>query len=158
MKTALKIGLGFGLTSGIITTLGLIVGLNAGTHSPTVVISGILTIAIADSFSDALGIHVSQESQNDNTSQEVWLSTLVAFIAKFISALTFIVPLIYLPLAQAMTVNILWGFIAIFLSSYFLAGKRQSKPWRSAVEHLIIGLLVVVAANYVGDWIANQFG
>ena len=53
----LKKGLGFGLTSGVITTLGLIVGLHAGFQSKAVVIGGILTIAIAD----ALGIHPSEE-------------------------------------------------------------------------------------------------
>ncbi|MBW2265656.1 MAG: hypothetical protein JRF28_05735, partial [Deltaproteobacteria bacterium] len=56
MKHALKTGLSFGLTSGTITTLGLMVGLHSGTHSKLVVLGGILTIAIADAFSDALGI------------------------------------------------------------------------------------------------------
>jgi hypothetical protein len=33
MKSSFGMGLSFGLTSGVITTLGLIVGLHAGTHS-----------------------------------------------------------------------------------------------------------------------------
>jgi len=60
-KHPFKIGFSFGLTSGVITALGLMVGLNAGTHSRLAVIGGILTLAIADSFSDALGIHFSEE-------------------------------------------------------------------------------------------------
>ena len=52
MKHSLKTGLSFGLTSEIITTLGLMVGLNSSTHSDLVVIGGILTIAIADGFLD----------------------------------------------------------------------------------------------------------
>jgi hypothetical protein len=55
MRTALKIGFSFGLTSGVITTLGLMVGLHAGTHSKSVVLGGLLTIAVADAMSDALG-------------------------------------------------------------------------------------------------------
>ena len=62
MKNSLKKGYSFGLTSGIITTLGLIVGLNSSTGSKLVVIGGIITIAIADAMSDALGMHISQES------------------------------------------------------------------------------------------------
>jgi vacuolar iron transporter family protein len=54
-------GLSFGLTSGVITTLGLIVGLHAGTHSRAAVLGGIFTIAIADSLFDALGIHLAEE-------------------------------------------------------------------------------------------------
>ena len=54
MKHSLKVGFSFGLTSGIITTLGLMVGLHSGTNSKIAVIGGVLTIAIADAFSDAL--------------------------------------------------------------------------------------------------------
>ena len=32
MKESLKTGISFGLTSGVITTLGLMVGLHSGTH------------------------------------------------------------------------------------------------------------------------------
>jgi len=55
MKDSLRTGISFGLTSAVITTLGLMVGLHSGTHSKIVVLAGILTIAIADAFSDALG-------------------------------------------------------------------------------------------------------
>ena len=48
MKSSLRIGLSFGLTSGVITTLGLMVSLYAGTQLPTAVLGGIFTIAVAD--------------------------------------------------------------------------------------------------------------
>ncbi len=38
MKHSIKTGVSFGLTSGIITTLGLMVGLNSSTHSRIAVI------------------------------------------------------------------------------------------------------------------------
>ena len=62
MRTALKVRFSFGLTSGVITTLGLMVGLHAGTHSMPAVL-GDSTIALADAMSDALGIHVAEESK-----------------------------------------------------------------------------------------------
>jgi len=74
MKLSLKKGLSFGLTSAVITTLGLITGLDASTGSSLIIISGILTIAIADSFSDALGMHVSTEAEGGHTTREVWES------------------------------------------------------------------------------------
>jgi len=80
IKQSFKTGLSFGLTSGIITTLGLIVGLHSGTHSKMVVIGGILIIAIADAFSDALGIHISEESENEHTTREVWESSIATLI------------------------------------------------------------------------------
>ena len=71
-------GATFGLTSGVITTLGLIVGLHAGTHSTAVIVGAIITIAIADAFSDALGIHVHEESENVHTADQIWAATLAS--------------------------------------------------------------------------------
>jgi hypothetical protein len=71
-KESFKTGISFGLTSGIITTLGLIVGLHSGTHSRVVVLGGIMTIAVADSLSDALGIHIAQEFQQRFMTKQVW--------------------------------------------------------------------------------------
>jgi hypothetical protein len=48
MKESLKTGITFGLTSGTITTLGLMIGLFSGTNLRGIVIGGILTIAITD--------------------------------------------------------------------------------------------------------------
>jgi vacuolar iron transporter family protein len=64
MNGSIRTGLHFGLTSWVITTLGMMVGLHSGTHSPRAVVGGILTIAVADAFSDAVGIHISEGSEN----------------------------------------------------------------------------------------------
>lgn len=72
-------GLSFGVTSGVITTLGLMVGLLAGTHLKLAVIGGILTIAVADALSDVLGIHISEEAEGVHSAREVWTSTVHFF-------------------------------------------------------------------------------
>jgi len=56
-------GISFGLASGVITTLGMMVGIDATTNSRLAVLASILAIAIADSFSDSVGIHISEESE-----------------------------------------------------------------------------------------------
>jgi hypothetical protein len=109
MKHSLKTGFSFGSTSGIITTLGLMVGLHAGTRSKLAVMGGILTIAIADAFSDALGIHISEESENKHTTKEIWESTAATFLSKFVFAITFLVPVLWLELPTAIVVSVAWG-------------------------------------------------
>ncbi|MEO0295700.1 MAG: hypothetical protein ABIM85_06725, partial [candidate division WOR-3 bacterium] len=106
MRHSITVGFAFGMTSGIITTMGLMVGLFSGTSSRLAVIGGILTIAIADAFSDALGIHISEESENVHTGKEIWVSTISTFLAKFIFASTFILPVLFLKLNLAVIVNI----------------------------------------------------
>ena len=158
MKHSLKVGFSFGLTSGIITTLGLMVGLHSGTHSKLAVIGGILTIAIADAFSDALGIHISEESENRHTVKEIWESTISTFFSKFLFALTFIIPVLLFELTTAIVVSIIWGLSLLGIFSYGMAKEQKEKPWKVVAEHLIIALVVIVITHYVGEWVSSAFG
>lgn len=157
MRNSLLTGFSFGLTSGVITTLGLIVGLEAGTESRLVVLGGILTIAIADAFSDALGIHISQESQNRYSHAEVWLATISTLISKFGFALTFIIPIIIFPLSIAINICIFWGLIVLSIYSYFLARRNKQKIWQVVLEHLLIALVVIFLTHYLGVFLAANF-
>jgi len=158
MKVSIKKGFGFGLTSGIITTLGLIVGLYSGTHSKSVIIGGIIVIAIADAFSDALGIHISEESNKKNYIKEIWESTISTFLSKFIFAMTFIIPILLFDLFTAILVSIIWGLLLLGIFSFHIAKERKVKPWKAILEHLVIAIIVVIITNYVGDYIAVIFG
>ena len=146
------------MTSGIITTLGLMVGLHSGTHSKLVVIGGVLVIAIADSLSDALGIHLSEESENKHTTKDIWEATLSTFLSKFAFTLTFIVPLLLFQLYTAIIVSITWGLSLLCIFSFFIAKEQKAKPWRPIVEHLAIAVAVIITTHYVGDWISSAFG
>lgn len=157
MRHSLKIGFCFGCTSGIITTLGLMVGLHSGTHLKLAVIGGILIIAIADAFSDALGIHISEESENKHTAKEIWESTISTFLSKFVFALTFIIPVLLFELSTAIVVSVIWGLSMLSILSFSIAKKQKAKPWNVIAEHLTIALVVIVIAHYVGDWVSLTF-
>ncbi|MEN3044148.1 MAG: hypothetical protein ABDH37_02880 [Candidatus Hydrothermales bacterium] len=157
MKHSIIVGLAFGMTSGIITTMGLMVGLFSGTSSRLAVIGGILTVAIADAFSDALGIHISEESENVHSNKEIWISTISTFLAKFIFASTFIIPVIFLRINLAIIVNILWGFLILGVSSYILSVAQSKNPFKVIFEHLIIAASVILLSHFVGVLISYFF-
>ena len=157
MKHSLKVGFSFGVTSGIITTLGLMIGLYSGTHSKIVVIGDVLTIAIADAFSDALGIHISEEFENEHTAKQIWIATIATFLSKFIFALTFIIPLLLFELPTAIMISIIWGLSVLCLLSYRIATEQKVNPWKVIAEHLVIVLVVIILTHYLGDWIASRF-
>ena len=155
MKLSIRKGFSFGLTSGIITTLGLIVGLHSSTHSALVVIGGILVIAIADALSDALGIHISEESEIKHSAREIWESTITTFLSKFVFALTFIVPVLLFPLFTAIIISVVWGLSLIVVFSFYMARQENIKPYKVVIEHLVIAILVIVVTHYVGNWVAT---
>ncbi len=155
MRDSLRTGICFGLTSAVITTLGLMVGLHSGTHSRIVVLAGVLTIAIADAFSDALGIHISEESDKTRTAKQVWGATIATFLTKFLFALTFAVPVLLLPLSVAIIVSLLWGLSILTALSYIIARSQDEPAWKIVGEHLIIASLVLVITHWVGDLIGT---
>jgi VIT1/CCC1 family predicted Fe2+/Mn2+ transporter len=157
MRQALTTGISFGLASGVITTLGLIVGLHAGTHSTLAVVGGVLTIAVADALSDALGIHIAEESNPQRSPRQVWLATFATFTTKFLMALSFLVPLLVFELGTAIVAGITWGFTVLTLLSWRLARAQGAPPWRVIGEHLLIAGAVVVTTHLIGDLAATWF-
>ncbi len=153
-----RTGLFFGATSGVITTIGLIVGLNSGTQSVTAVLGGILVIAVADAMSDALGIHLAEESDPDTDHSHVWSATIMTFLTKFIFSISFAVPLLLLPLEPAVIVSVVWGLLVIVVLSYFLARSQHESPLSIIAEHVGIAVLVLVFSHYIGVWVAATFG
>ena len=154
MRLSIRKGFSFGLTSGIITTLGLIVGLHSSTHSQLVVIGGILVIAIADALSDALGIHISEEAENKHTEKEIWESTVTTFLSKFLFAMTFVVPVLFLPLSTAIVVSVIWGLSMISVFSFHMAMQQGTRPHRVVLEHLTITIIVIITTQCMGNWVS----
>lgn len=153
-----RTGLFFGATSGVITTLGLIVGLNSGTRSVTAVLGGILVIAVADAMSDALGIHLAEEADPNTSHSHVWSATIMTFITKFVFSISFAVPLLLLPLASAVIASVAWGMFVIVVLSYFLARSQGESPVAIIAEHAGIAILVVVLSHFIGVWVGATFG
>jgi hypothetical protein len=129
-------------------------GLEAGTNSRLAVLGGIVTIAVADAFSDALGIHVAEESENRHTAREIWESTLGTFVVKFLVASSFAIPVVIFDLPTAVSIGIAWGFILLAALSVYLAHDQDTPPWKVVGEHLLIAITVVLVARVLGQWVS----
>ena len=158
MRRAFRIGFSFGLPSGIVTTLGLMVGLSSITQSRLIIIGGILTIALADSLSDAMGMHFAQESDDHLTHKDVWKSTFFTLLSKFIFSSIFIIPVLVLELNLAIIISIMVGLYLIFFISLIFARDRKDNPYRVIGEHIAITLLVIIITHYVGVFISTICG
>jgi VIT1/CCC1 family predicted Fe2+/Mn2+ transporter len=132
----------------------MMVGLNASTGSKLAVIGGIIAIAIADAFSDAVGIHISEESENVHTERAIWESTLSTLVSKFFIALTFVVPVLALGLSMAIVVSVVWGLALVIIFSHYVAIQQGVRSYKVVLEHVVIVILVIIITHYVGRWIA----
>ncbi|MBD3210758.1 hypothetical protein GF318_05235 [Candidatus Micrarchaeota archaeon] len=158
MKTSFKVGLSFGMTSAILTTVGLMVGLYSSTRSELAVLGGILTVAAADSLSDALAIHISEESEKRHSERHVWEAMLTTLLTKALFALSFAVPVLFLTLDEAIVAGVAWGLLLITAFSYYLARYEKARPWKVIGEHLLIAVFIIIATYFIGEWIAMNLG
>ncbi|MCW4031556.1 MAG: hypothetical protein NWE80_04240 [Candidatus Bathyarchaeota archaeon] len=159
MKETLLKGVGFGLTSGVITTLGIIVGLHSGTHSKLAVLAGMVVLAIADAFSDAIGIHISEEAEGEHATREIWEATLFTFSSKFVFSLTFVPLIIFIEeISTAILASVVWGLFLIVIISFYTAKLQNKNINRTIAEHLLVTIIVIFLAHYLGDIIYGFFG
>lgn len=156
MDKSIKRGLGFGITSGIITTIGLMVGLYAATNSKLAILGGIITIAIADSLSDSFGIHVSEEFSGAKT-KNILKSSLYTFLSKLITAALFVFPIIFFNLKLAMLICLGMGIFLLIIFNYFLSKENNESPIRIIFEHVSLASIVVLLSYFVGKLI-NHIG
>ena len=158
MRRSVRIGFSFGLTSGIIGTLGLMVGLHSSTNSQLVVIGGILAIAVAEGFSEAVSIHIAEEFENIYTEKEIWESTFTTFISKFIFSSIFIIPVMIFELHKAIMLSILFGLYLLFLISLITARERNVEPAKIIIKNISISIIVMILTHFIGIWISTTFG
>lgn len=157
MKKAIRVGYSFGLTSGVTTTLGLIIGLAAGTQSRIAVIGGIITISLADSLSEGFGMHISEEAEEKHSQKEIWESSGATFFSKFLIALSFLIPVYFFDLSIAVMLSIIWGLCMITLLSYTIGRKTSASTWKPIGEHITIAVMVIIVTHFVGLGISLLF-
>lgn len=155
----LTTGISFGLTSGVITSLGMIVGMDAATSSKLAVIAAIVVMAIADGLADAVGLHVVEEAEVENgkvkhTAKEIWLTTFFTFLSVSGFILTFAIPLLLFPLKTAIFIAIAWGVLLLIILNFHIAKIRKENPIKIISEHVLIALFVIIISYWVGSLIA----
>jgi len=154
LKSPLETGLSFGLTSGVITTLGLMVGIQSSTNSKIAVIGAILTIAVADALSDALGMHISEESTR-MPEAGVWMATVSTLFSKFTFSAIFIFPVLIFGLQQAVIISVILGLLLLGALSYFLALQEKQSPLKVIGGHLSIAVVVIILSQIIGTLISS---
>ena len=51
----------------------------------------------------------------------------------------------------------IWGTILLAIFSLKMAESEKTNRWLVVGEHLLVALIVVIIAHYLGDWVALTF-
>lgn len=156
MRNLIPTKFSFGGTSGIITSLAIIIGLDTLTNAKISIIGSLLVVALADNISDTLGIHIYQESEG-LTRKQVITSSLTNFFTRLIVSLGFIFIIYLLPIQIAVIISIIYGFIVLSTISYIISRRKRINPWYAILEHIVIALIVMFSSHYFSNAIINWF-
>ena len=142
----------FGGTAALVTSMALIVGLEAATVQKAAVVTGLLIIGIADNLTDSLSVHIYQESER-LAQRDALRTTIANFFTRFGVCLSFVAILLILPPAAAITVSLIWGFALLAVLSYFLAKARGASPVAEIIIHCAVAFAVIAISKAIGAWL-----
>jgi hypothetical protein len=153
-------GMTFGVMDAIINVIGILIGLGVVGNKLTVIL-GILVAGLANSFGNAAGFHVSEETEGIHTRKEVWLSTLQAFAGTLIVTFILLVPPLILDLFTGITISVVMG-ITFLVSMGVFVGKRmkfkRGQILHLALEYTVIGIVVIIASYFLGYFVLGFLG
>lgn len=144
-----------GATAAIITSMGLIAGLNFGIHAKAAIIGGLLVIALADNISDTFAIHIYKESETSDRA-EIFTTTAGNFLVRLLITLSFVVLTLALPMSVLIYVESAWGLFLLALLSIHISNAKGTLAAKEIVLHLVLAILVVISSRCLGLLISHR--
>ena len=145
-----------GSSAAVITNVSLIVGLGSARAGKGPILSGLLTVALADNISDSLGIRLYKESEGcgERLSR---LATALNFLSRLLVSLSFVAIVLVFSGPQAMIVGIAWAFLLLTLISYLVTRSNHEHSLTAIIRHVVIAVIAIALSRCVGHLIANRF-
>jgi len=147
----------FGGTAAIVTSMSLVLGLEAASGTRRTIIGALLIVALADNLSDSLSVHLYQEAERLE-SRQAFLSTAANFAARLLCALSFVALVAVVPLHLMAVVVTCWGFALLALLSSWIARARNAPVVKEIGKHVAVCAIVLVISRWLGQWVAGSFG
>lgn len=132
--------------------MAIIAGLGQNDSLKTITIAGLLTFAIADNISDALGIHIYKESEGASKKATI-KATFGNFFTRFIVVLSFILIVMLFNSTTAIAISCMWGVGLISFISYKIALIKKSSPLKEILWHLFVSGGVIFGSALIGSWL-----
>ena len=148
----------FGISGGVLTTLGVMVGLLGATSSKLAVIAGIVSVAVADSLSDSISMYSSKKAERGTTQKAAIASAVNVFVGKFVFTLSFILSFLFFSFNLAILINLIWGLSLIILLNLIIAIIQEENKLKTILKNTLVAIFIVVVSYLVGILINSIFG
>lgn len=155
----------FGLEDSLVSTLGAITGIAAGTGNAYVVILSGVVLIFVESLSMSAGSYLSSKSAAEASRYRKKDSTGVAVRAGFVMGVFYLfggafplLPYFLLPVGQATAPSIVITAVALFLLGIGKAKVVGTKWLRSGLEMTLVSLSAAALGFLVGRVVAVIFG
>jgi VIT1/CCC1 family predicted Fe2+/Mn2+ transporter len=147
----------FGTTAAVVTSMALIVGLDAATVSRATIAATLLILALADNLTDSLGIHVYQESER-LAQRDAFRTTVANFLTRLLVSLSFIALLFLAPAPLSTYAAVVWGLALLSVLTFLLARARNARPGPEICRHCAVAVAVIALTRLIGAGIPHWFG
>jgi hypothetical protein len=159
LDSDLRQGLIFGVSSGVITTSGLLAGLVQTPVSPIILIVTIVSLAISDGISESYGLFISKKVEEpDDMGQGPVRSFFGLLFTKMAIVLSFLIPLLFsrkIGYYKNMMWPILWGLLIITLLDYYASSLRKEKMLPYLAKHYVVLFITLVLNIFFGRMISK---
>jgi VIT1/CCC1 family predicted Fe2+/Mn2+ transporter len=142
----------FGTPAAIVTSVALIVGLGAAASDRAAVTGSLLILALADNLTDALGVHIYQESERLDE-REAFRTTLANFLTRLLVSLTFVGLVLTTHEPATSYLGATWGLILLAGLSHQIAKVRGVSPLSEIAKHCAVALAVIALSDAIGTWV-----
>ena len=147
----------YGGAAAIVTSMALIVGLDAATATKWTILGGLLIVGVADNLTDSLSVHIYQESEHLD-GREAFLSTLTNFGTRLVISLSFVALVLLLPTGSAIVASLAWGLLLLVGLTWALAHERRQPVVPEVLKHVAVALTVILVSVGIGAWIGEHVG
>jgi predicted membrane protein (TIGR00267 family) len=154
-------GVAFGTMDGLVTILGVVIGIANATESSAIVVISGLVAGVANAFGNSIGFYASElaeraehlhENQHVSSMTEARRSTLLSFLTSLASVAVPVVPFAVLAdLHLAMIVSLIAALALLFALGGIVGKLSREKPWKFGFRYVLLGLVGAALSYIVGD-------
>lgn len=165
-----------GLMDGLITLLGIIIGVGAATSDAKVVIISGLIGGISNSFGTSIGFYTSENAERGqqiafykksksirkdlryiHSHSEIITSTALSFIAGVCAMILPILPFfLVVDVTMGMVSSMIVSIVLLFILGYYIGQINEANRLRSGLKYVFLGIVSAVVAFVLGELLRHM--